>query len=60
MLRAALNFLAAIAILSIVGLVACGVAPGDQSHVENTLANVLTGAAFAIAALVSPARPGSH
>ncbi len=60
MTRQALNFLAAIAILSIVGLVACAIAPGDQSGIETTLSTVLTGSAIAIAALVSPARPGGQ
>lgn len=50
----ALTFLASIAVLSLIGLVVCGVHPGDQANVEATLSGTLTGSAFAIAALVSP------
>ena len=53
----ALNFLAAIAIACIVGLVALGFAPQDQTATKATLSTVLSGSVIAIAALVSPQRP---
>ena len=56
----ALNYLAAIAVASIVGLVALAYAPGDQVAASATLSTTLTGSAFAIAALVSPQRPGGQ
>lgn len=56
----ALNFLAAIAVASIIGLIALAYAPGDQAATSATLSTTLTGSAFAIAALVSPQRPGAQ
>ena len=53
----ALNFLASIAILCVVGLVALGFAPGDQAQAETTLSTVLFGSVTAVAALVAPQRP---
>ena len=53
----ALNFLAAIAIASIFGLVALSFAPGDSTATTATLSTVLSGSVIAIAALVSPQRP---
>lgn len=57
MTQRALNFLAAIALAAIIGLVALAYAPGDSTATTATLSTVLSGSVVAIAALVSPTRP---
>ncbi len=59
MTRQALTYLAAIALTSILGLVACGIIPGDQAQAEETLSTTLIASATAIAALTYPSGPRS-
>ena len=54
MTQRALNFLAAIAIACIIGLVSLAFAPGEHTATSTTLSGVLSGSVIAIAALVSP------
>lgn len=54
MTQQALTYLAAIAVLCVLALVALAMIPGDQAQTETTLSTVLVGAAFGIGALVSP------